>query len=320
MIKKELEMPLRLRKLEALLRRVDESHPKYAEIREEFRKRISGYRGEQSLKYYLSFLKEKDYLTLHNLRLPDISGEHFFEIDILLMSPTFILIIDAKNYRGELYFDGKFDQLIQTVDDRKKAYSCPIAQINRHQIQLRRMLQYLKFPPILSETLVIFTNPSSIISASEGHNQIHKVIKSPSFLSKIELFEKRHRKENYEKKQLQKLSKSLLKKHTPFDEDILKQFKSDQNKLLKGVSCPKCGKIPMKRTQRTWHCSSCLYTSKDAHLNSITDFQLLIGNTITNSQLRDFLQLDSPSAARRILASLHLKNTGTKRHRVYYFK
>ncbi|MDR4889289.1 NERD domain-containing protein [Fredinandcohnia sp. QZ13] len=319
MIKKELEMPLRLRKLEALLRRVDEFHPKYAEIREEFRKRMSGYRGEQSLKYYLSFLKEKDYLTLHNLRLPDISGEHFFEIDILLMSPTYILIIDAKNYRGELYFDGKFEQLIQTIDDRKKAYSCPIAQINRHQLQFRRLLQQLKFPPILSESLVVFTNPTSIISASKGHNQIQKVIKSTSFLSRIELFEKRHKKIIYEKKQLQKLSKSLLKKHTPFDGDILKQFGINQKDLIKGVACPKCDKLPMYRTERQWHCKYCQHSSNKAYLESIIDYQLIISNTITNSQLRDFLNLPSPTAARNILYSLQLKHAGTRRHRVYFF-
>ncbi|MEH7238955.1 NERD domain-containing protein [Bacillus sp. JJ1562] len=319
MTKKELEMPLRLRKLEALLRRLDESHPKYAAIREEYGKRMSGYRGEQSLKYYLSFLKEKDYLTLHNLRLPDISGEHYFEIDILLISPTYILIIDAKNYRGELYFEGKFEQLIQTIDDKKKAYSCPIAQINRHQMQIRRMLQYLKFPPIPIETLVVFTNTSSIISASNDHKQIHKVIKSSSFLTRTDLFEKRHRKEFYEKKQLQRLSKSLLKKHTPFDEDILKQFRVDQKDLIKGVVCPKCGKLPMYRTERLWHCKSCHYSSNKSYLQSLIDYQLIIGNSITNSQLRDFLNLSSPTAARNIFLSLNLKHTGTLRHRVYFF-
>lgn len=319
MTKKELEMPLRLRKMEALLRRLDGSHPKYAEIREEYGKRMSGYRGEQSIKYYLSFLKERDYIILHNLRLPDISGEHYFEIDILLLSPTYILIIDAKNYRGELYFDGKFDQLIQKVDDKKKAYYCPIAQINRHQMQIRRMLQYLKYPPIPIETLVIFTNPSSIISASEDHKQIHKVIKSSSFLSRIDLFEKRRMNEIYEKKQLQRLSKSLLKKHTPFDESILKQYELNQKDIINGVFCPKCDKILMHRTERLWHCITCHYSSNKAYLDSIIDYQLILGNTITNSQLREFLNLSSPTAARNILRSLNLKYTGTGRHRVYFF-
>src|SRR5690606_20435170 len=97
MNKKVLEIPLRLRKLEALIRRLPDSHPKLQEISDEYGRRMSGYRGEQSLQYYLSLLKQSNYFIFHNLRLPDISGKHFFEIDILLISSTFLSIIDAKH-------------------------------------------------------------------------------------------------------------------------------------------------------------------------------------------------------------------------------
>ncbi|MFS0864077.1 nuclease-related domain-containing protein [Fredinandcohnia sp. 179-A 10B2 NHS] len=191
MNKKELEIPLRLRKIDALLKRLHETFPKYSIISEEYGRRMAGYLGEKSLKYYLSLLKDKNYLIFHNLRLPDTSGEHFFEIDLLLISPKFLLTIDAKNYRGELHFDGKFDQFIQTVGDKKKSYSCPIAQTNRHKMQLRKLLESAKFPSIQIENLVVFTNPSAIITATPDHKQVHKVIKSTSFLSKIDLIEKK---------------------------------------------------------------------------------------------------------------------------------
>ena len=317
MRKKELEIPLRIRKLEAELKRLPESHPKYQEINDEFGRRMSGYRGEQSLKYYLSFLKEKNYFIFHNLRLPDISGEHFFEIDLLLTSPTYQLIIDAKHYRGELYFDGKFDQLIQTYKDTKKSYHCPVAQINRHQLQLKRLLETFKLPSPPIETLVAFTNPNAIIDASKDFKHFHKVIKSPSFLSKIDLFEKRNKQEILDKKQLQKLSKLLLKKHTPHDHDILAQFGIKEHELIKGVRCPKCNKIPMERTPRSWRCTKCNYTSKTAYLNSLVDYSLLIGNTITNQQLRDFLKLPTRSGAKTIFKSLNLEYRGDLKARVY---
>lgn len=199
MNKKELKIPLRVRKLKALLGRLSESHPKYQEISDEFHRRMSGYRGEQSLQYYLTFLKENNYLIFHNLRLPDISGKHFFEIDILLISPTFLLIIDAKNYRGELYFDWKFDQLIQSYKDTRKSYNCPVTQITRHQLQLKRLLETFKIPLTPIETLVIFTNPNAFIDASKDFKYYNKVIKSPSFLQKIELFEKRNKRVVLEK-------------------------------------------------------------------------------------------------------------------------
>ncbi|MEH7224971.1 hypothetical protein V7112_14275 [Bacillus sp. JJ1566] len=69
MIKKALEKPLRIRKLKAALKRLLESDQRYQVINDEFGRRMYGYRGEQSLQYYLSFLKEKNYLIFHNLRL-----------------------------------------------------------------------------------------------------------------------------------------------------------------------------------------------------------------------------------------------------------
>ncbi|WP_189655259.1 nuclease-related domain-containing protein [Bacillus sp. HNG] len=317
MNKKELELPFRLRKLEALIGRLSESHPKYQEIIDEFGRRMAGYKGELSIQYYLTFLKEKNYLIFHNLRLPDISGEHFFEIDILLINPTFQLIIDAKHYRGELYFDGKFDQLIQSYKDTRKSYNCPITQINRHHLQLNRLLESFKFPSIPIETLVIFTNPNAIIDASKDFKYYNKVIKSPSFLEKIELFEKRNRKEYLDKKELHKLSKLLLKKHTPYDANILEHYKISKDELITGVRCEKCRSIPMIRTQRKWHCTSCHFSAKTAYFDAIIDYYLLIGNTITNRELRKFLNLDSITASKNILLSLNLEYEGNFRDRVY---
>ncbi|WP_010676672.1 nuclease-related domain-containing protein [Bacillus timonensis] len=317
MRKKELEIPLRIRKLEALLKRLLETQPKYQQIRDEYGRRMSGYRGEQSLQYYLTFLKEKNYLIFHNLRLPDTSGEHFFEIDLLLVSPTFLLIIDAKNYRGELYFDGKFDQLIQTYQDKRKSYHCPVAQINRHQLQLKKLLETFKIPPIPIETLVIFTNPNAIIDASTDFKHAHKVIKSPSFLTKMELFEKRNRDKVLDRKQMLKLSKILLKQHTPNDHDIIAQFNIKADELIYGVSCPNCDKIPMVRTERSWTCTNCNHVSKAAYLNSLVDYSLLFGNTITNQQLRHFLKLPSRTAAKTIFNTLNLEHKGDLKSRIY---
>lgn len=319
MIKKELEIPLRIRKLEAMLRRLLESHPKYADIKNEHGRRLSGYWGEKSLKYYLSFLTEKNYHIFHNLRLPDTSNEHFFEIDILLVTPSFILNIDAKNYRGELHLDQIIEQITQTYEGQKKSFACPLAQINRQEIQLRRLLLSHKFPQAPIESLVIFTNPSAIVTANPNHKQIHKVIKSASFLTKIDTFEKKHKVEVFEKKQIQKLSRFLIKQHTPNDENILEQFGIHQDELLKGVCCPKCGNLPMERTERKWYCPSCSHSSTNAHVNAITDYSLLIDNIISNQKLRKFLQLPSRSAATNILKSLNLQHNNGKKDRVYFF-
>lgn len=318
MAKKDFEIPERLMKMEALRRRLLETHPIFPKIDGEYRRRLAGYRGEKSLLYYFSFLDDKKYRVLHNLRLPDSRSDHFFEIDTLIISSRLLIPIDAKNHRGELYFDELFDQLIQSYEDMKKSYDSPLAQINRHQFQLRQLLQTYKFPQIPITPLLVITNSSAIVSASQNHRQAHKITKSPNLLNKFNQLEKQYKQEVLDSKQLQKLTRLLLKLHTPYDKNILEELGINEGELLKGVQCSKCGVLPMKRNQKKWVCISCGFSSKSAHHSAINDYKLLIGNTITNQKLRDFLQLTSRSAATRILQSYCLSYTGEKKGRVYF--
>ncbi|MCH1627847.1 nuclease-related domain-containing protein [Fredinandcohnia quinoae] len=309
--------PLRLRKTEALLRRISDTNPKYDRVEEKLKIRASGYRGEQSLDYYVSFLDKKKYQILHGLRLQDAANDHYFEIDTLIITPSLIIPIDAKNHKGELHFDEQFDQLIQTYEGQKTSYDSPLAQITRHEFQLKSLLQLYKFPTVPIEPLVVITNPSTIVTASQNHKQIHKIIKSLSLITKIGNIEKRFKVEVFDHKQIQKLTKLLLKLNTPYDNSILEEFDLHEDDILKGVHCPKCGTLPMKRLPRKWECTSCGHSDKDAHIAAIEDYVLLFGNTITNQKLREFLNLPSRSAATRILKSLNFQFTGENKGRIY---
>ncbi|WP_243292865.1 hypothetical protein [Bacillus sp. FJAT-47783] len=56
MIKKERTKPIKLKKLEALIRRLSSTHPKRPLVQKELAKHLAGYRGEQSIDYHLSHL------------------------------------------------------------------------------------------------------------------------------------------------------------------------------------------------------------------------------------------------------------------------
>lgn len=79
---------------------------------------MAGYRGEQSLDYYLGFLT--NYFILHDLRLPD--RDHHFQLDTLLISPYFILILEVKNISGTLIFDDHFKQLIRVTPEKEEGF------------------------------------------------------------------------------------------------------------------------------------------------------------------------------------------------------
>ncbi len=74
----------------------------------------------------------------------------------------------------------------------------------------------------------------------------------------------------------------------------------------------------MVRTKGSWYCSHCCCVSKDAHLQSLYDFYLLIGNTMQNSQLREFLHISSIYSASVHLRKLNLPSSGPKKDKTHY--
>lgn len=99
--------------------------------------------------------------------------------------------------------------------------------------------------------------------------------------------------------------------------DILEKFDIKPSELVKGVCCPKCKSLPMIRKNKVWACNSCSFCSKYAHIDSLKDYVLLIGQTITNQQLRSFLCLSSRSISTNLLKSMNLKHSGNTKGRVY---
>ena len=122
---------------------------------------------------------------------------------------------------------------------------------------------------------------------------------------------------NWSKKDIKRITKLLLRKHEPLIPDVSTMnipFKD----LNLGIQCPKCSSFGMERIYGSWFCRSCSHTSKDAHIPAVKEYFLLNGNTLTNKQLRFFLQINSDDLASHLLKSLNLISTGTTRNRLYH--
>ncbi|WP_379970436.1 nuclease-related domain-containing protein [Ectobacillus sp. sgz5001026] len=316
MIVKKREIPLFLLKLKALLRRLPPQHPKFPVISEDFKKRQSGYNGECSIDYQLSFLDETKYSIFHDIRLQDQT--HFFQIDTLLMSTKFALIIEVKNIAGTLYFDPLFEQLIRTKDGEETAFPNPIHQVQRQELQLRNWFaaQRLKEVPIFS--LVVISNPQTIIqTAPSPTNLPNKVIHRNLLPTKINQFENKIKAPILTEKELKKGIRLLQKHHTEADVSILERYQISSDELINGVFCPSCESIPLTKIHGAWLCQTCQTKSKDAHFAALNDFKLLIGPNITNGQMREFLHIPTMKAASRLLLSMNLPYTGAKKNRIY---
>lgn len=318
MIIKPRFIPLIILILEALVRRLRKNHPKWQLISDELAGRWAGYRGEQSIDFYLHSLPEKEYHIFHDLNLPD--GEYNCQIDTFLTNTKSGIIIDVKNNKGKILIDTDSEQLIQTVNGEEYTYPYPIFQVERHQSVLNRVLTEHNLPPLPIEYLVVFSNPNAILSfvGRNGLKVMQRICKSPSILHKMQLFENFHNQEIFDPKDLRKFDKLLLKLNTVPTKPILKRFDILHGDLLPGVHCPICLHLPMQRKNQNWYCSFCNTFVPNAHLYTIQDYFLLYGPSITNQQFREFAQISSPDVARRLLHSANLKYVGDNKARVYF--
>ncbi|MFV8826553.1 nuclease-related domain-containing protein [Alkalihalobacterium sp. APHAB7] len=313
MIKKEHKIPKNIQKLEALLRRLAADHPKRPQIEKVLAKATAGFKGEKSIDYYLSFLPEDQFHFLHGLRLLS-SGTRYFQMDTLILSPRFILILEVKNITGSLFFDKTHQQLIRKVKDREEAFPDPLLQVQRQKLQLENWLKKHKYPDSIPvRTLVVISNPSTIIK--EAPNQ--EVLHAQGLPDKIHQIDQSFTTDVLTFKEMKKMETTLIKKHVPLEKDILSQFSIMREDIKKGVHCPECFHIPMIRKRGKWHCKKCLNENQEAHIATLKDYCLLIHKTLTNKEAREFLNIQSDSIAKHLIYSLKLKSTGKNKGRQY---
>lgn len=105
--------------------------------------------------------------------------------------------------------------------------------------------------------------------------------------------------------------------HSAQQQNILAQYKIKKEELLKGVQCEECLALSMLKEKHGWGCSNCNSVSKNAHLDALRDYVLLPGMTITNSELREFLNIQSSSTVKRPLHTMSFPHTGNNKGRKY---
>lgn len=319
MILKKRTIPLRLLTLEALVRRLSHTHPKMPQIQKDLINQRSGNRGEHSIDYHLHFLPKDEYLILHDLRLKNSSG-YFFQIDTLILSPYFITIIEVKNYSGTIQFDNHFNQLIQTYNNEKRALPNPTSQIRRHQLQLKEWMQTRSYIPPPIEPLIVISNPSTIIETTSQPSNFKHVTHSINIESKIKSYHDKHQTKVLSTSDLHHISNLLIHNHTPLKFHPLLHFDIDRKEILKGVHCPNCSSLPMTRLHGRWKCPTCSFISKGAHIHALKDYALLLGDTITNKEMCEFLKLSSRFVANRLFHSMNLPHSGGIKSRKYFLK
>ncbi|MFD1849857.1 nuclease-related domain-containing protein [Oceanobacillus bengalensis] len=305
---------------EALERRISSKHPKKEQVTSFAKRHRAGYNGEKALEFPLSFLPYDDFFIFFHLRIPDHDSENCFQIDILLLNIYFILIIETKNIDGTVLFDD-MGQSIRQKNNKEDIFTNPIDQVNLQHLRLLRWIREFNLPPIPIEKLVVYSNQNTLLkNLSLDKNLINIVVRKENLLSKIDQFTLKYQTKCFSENDLLSLSNELLVADSPEDECIMKKFDILKRDIIKGVFCPECRSVPMKRIHGKWNCMYCGAVSKTAHKEALKDYLLLFGEYITNRQARDFLKLESIDTTKRILHNENLEQIGVKSGRKYKLK
>lgn len=313
---KPLTIPPSILVAEALLRRLPKNHPKYTLIGSDLAKRWAGYHGEKSIQYPLSFLKD-DFLIFYGLRLPH--GDYHFQIDTLILSPFFVLLLEIKHISGTLFFDHSFDQLVQTYNEKERSLPNPILQGKRHHAQFKSWLKENKLPILPIEHLAVSTNQYSVLKADPRNTLVFKhICTSEKLTEKIEEMANKYQEPKILPKEVKKISRTLLKSHTPFWPDLLKTYGISKEELTTGILCPNCRTSKMRCIHGFWLCPSCGQRGKDAHIQSLADYFLLFRPSINNSQFRIFSGISNVKSASSFLRRSGLPSAGTTKSRTYF--
>ena len=269
MIIKQRGIPAKLAGLAALNSRISRSNNMFHRIEAEYKNRRGGFAGEMRVDKFLEELEMKmPYFILNDLHLQ--VGKKNVQIDTILIHPNFILVMEIKNMRGELYFDKKTGQFYRKNDlGKKEGMRNPEAQLNRSTNAVNIFLQDSGFGGISDGVIVLVSRAGIVMQESEKW----KTVTLDYLIEFIETMESRTQRVISDEK-CRQLAYMLVNENR---KERLSGMAADYNisaaEIKKGVRCPKCHRIPMVRKHSRWHCGNCGGECRTAHLATLQEYR-----------------------------------------------
>ncbi|WP_262499749.1 NERD domain-containing protein [Planococcus sp. ANT_H30] len=301
--------PPQIFQLESLLQRMPTVHPRHPHWTEKLRRITAGYHGELRVD---SFWHEIDlslpHYFIHDLFIQKEKSSH--QIDSVLVTSRFVLVLEIKSISGLLNFDPTLRQFSRTNKDGSiDGMNNPDDQLRRHEKWLEQFLrkQRIQLPVVGA---IIFTYPSSVIQSRAGSRIMIQSSGLPHLMEQLLI---RHPHDVLSKKKTEVLAKNLLALYS------IKPFASLglTDSFPPGVLCPNCPYCFLHYRGGKWRCNACLHVDPLAHLDALRQYRSLVKTTISSREFRDFTGIMSPSIASKLLASSKMAYHGSFKDRQY---
>ena len=143
MIAKPFAKTIHAEALTALTKRLRKTHPKYTQIRDDMMQKNAGDLGEEVVMREIEKLKlPHKFYVFHNISL---YSEVNFQMDILIITPFYALILEVKNISGEIEISTNPSELVRTKPNgEKNSFNSPVPQLEEYIYQLSQLFKHYK--------------------------------------------------------------------------------------------------------------------------------------------------------------------------------
>ncbi|WP_172371495.1 nuclease-related domain-containing protein [Sporosarcina jiandibaonis] len=299
--------------MQRLLPRLSEKHPQNKAISEKLYQVKAGYSGEVDVDRILPEIGlPQDVIILKGLTL-EILPNFFAQLDTLILTRKRIILLEIKKYAGTVIFDVDSGKTIKISPNGEiEKFDCILHQLDRAAHGIKSWLKKLQIN-IPIEPILVMANQRTIIQEIPKPFTVKYGKQLPKYI-----------------RELPNIPDSLTQQQIT---NLANQFKSSQihwkripacelynippSDLEIGILCLECNTKMKRIPGRTWNCESCGKISSVAIGQAVADWFLLINPTLTNKQLRYFLELKSNTAASKIFKQLYLNRTGKPPRTIY---
>lgn len=292
--------------------RIPHDHPQKAFIESQMHNRKVGQRGETKL---LRFLEEVDFthspLVIRNF-ITRVHQKRIIQIDYLVVTRKYVLIIEVKNIAGHIQFNANPPQVIRTLDDRpSQAMDCPFVQLDRNVDGFTALQADNKLPIYTS---LVWANTSTTFDLPfKAPHQFLTLKRVPLMIQELEKLP-----DLLSTKQFNALKKKIIQKTQSFQEQsFCERYQINPMVLKKGLYCLECYQR-LTKSIRKWICPNCkLNATQYMDINVLSLFYIQHAQ-LTISDIRNHLPELQSRQVRKVLHSYGYTSTGNTKSKRYF--
>lgn len=234
----------------------------------------TGGRGESKVFRALEEVAFKESTLIIRNFVAQVHSKRIIQIDYVVLTRSYILLIEVKNIAGHVKFCSHPPQIIRTLPDKiPQAFDCPFIQLDRNLDGFQKLFETLRLPIY---TCVVWANPTTTfeLNFKPPHSFLTRK-KLPLFIQQLEKLPVLLKREDY-----LKMRKDITSRLPTFNElSYCTRYQVDEKDLLSGLYCPDCH-TALQKSVRTWICTFCKIQA-----NHLVGANILSQFTIRNSHL-----------------------------------